>query len=212
MKKFNLFKEIIAVDRNAFLRAVNTARPFGITIEGNVVIEPFPEGSITVFEGSVPPPSPLSANLARPIPQMLGSNYRVVEDDDRVLIKSAGAWQSIIGYNRLRSLYDDTTADGIDRFSDRELERIGWHAVEFGITYRDIVERIEEACEGTVLCIEQADPYQFSGLGFVRDLACAREIAFNYCAEVVKEKLANDPEFSTLSDDEEEAAEFFKVL
>jgi hypothetical protein len=212
MKKFNLFKEIIVVARNDFMNAINSHKKFAITHEGKIEFEPFPPTTIAIFEGSIPPPSPLSPNLQRPLNEMLGKEYRIVEDDDRILIKASPAWQSIIGYNRIRALYDDTTADGIDKFADKELEQIGWHATEFNITYREIVEQFENLCEGTILCIEQEEPYQFSGLGFVSDIEQTRKVAFDFCVSTIKEKLANDPDYATLSDDEEEAAEFFKAI
>lgn len=212
MKKFNLFKEIVIVSKNDFLRAANSAKPFAIAYNGEIHYEPFPQTLISIYEGSIPPLSPLSTNLSRPITSMLGDKYRIVEDDDRILIKAFGAWQSIIGFNRLRALYDDTTADGIDKFSDKELEKIGWHATEFNISYRDIVDQFEKECEGILLCIEQEEPYQFSGLGFLSDLEHVRKTAYSYCATVIKDKIENDSDYSTLTDDEEEAAEFFKAI
>jgi len=212
MKKFNLFKEIIVVDKSDFLRAMNSAKYFAINYRGEIVYEPFEDTLISIFEGSIPPVSPLSTDLSRPISSMLGTNYRIVEDDDRLLIKASGAWQSIIGYNQKRALYDDTSGDGIAEFSDKVLEDIGWHATEFNIGYRDIVEQFEEKSEGILLCIEQEEPYQFSGLGFVFDIDHARQIGFDYCVASIKDKLENDDDFATLTDDEEEAAEFFKVL
>jgi len=212
MKKFNLFKEIIVVARTDFMNAINSAKPFAITVTGEIRYAPFPPDTISIFEGQVPPLSPLSTTLSRPISEMLGKDYRIVEDDDRILIKAAGAWQNIIGYNRTRALYDDTTADGIDKFADKELEQMGWHATEFNITYREIVEQFENHCNGTIICIEQEEPYQFSGLGFVSDIEQVRKVAFDFCVSTIKEKLANDPDYTTLSDDEEEAAEFFKAI
>lgn len=210
MKKFNLFKEIIIADKSELLRAANSQRKFAIAYNGEILYEPFPPTLISVFEGSVPPLSPLSTTTSRPIPSMLGDAYRVVEDDERILIKAAGAWQSIIGYNQKRALYDDTTGDGIAEFSDKTLEEIGWHATEFNIGYRDIVEQFEEKCEGILLCIEQDEPYQFSGMGFVFDTDHARRIGYEFCAAIIKDKLQNDEDFATLTGDEEEAAEFFK--
>lgn len=212
MKKFNLFKEIIVVAKSDFLHAVNSARTFAISHEGKIVFEPFAPDLISIYEGSVPPVSPLSTNLSRPISEMLGKNYRIVEDDDRLLIKASAAWQNIIGFNRLRALYDDTTGDGIAEFSDKTLEQMGWHATEFNIQYRDIVELFERECEGVLICIEQEEPYQFSGLGFIFDLEHARETALDYCTRTIKDKIANDEDFSTLTDDEAEAAEFFKAI
>lgn len=211
MKKFNLFKEIVVIAKDDFLRAANSGKRFAITYKGGIEYEPFAPELISIYEGSIPPLSPLSTTTSRPIPSMLGDAYRIVEDDERILIKAAGAWQSIIGWNRLRALYDDTTGDGIDRFSDKELETIGWHATEFNISYREIVEQFEEKCEGVLLCIEQEEPYQFSGMGFVFDIDSARNLGFEYCAATVKDKLENDEDFATLSDDEEEAALYFKI-
>lgn len=212
MKKFNLFKEIIVVPKSDFLQAVNSAKKFAISYNGQIVFEPFEPNLIAIYEGSIPPVSPLSPNLARPISDMLGSNYKIVEDDDRLLIKATGAWQSIIGFNRLRALYDDTSGDGIAEFSDKTLEKIGWHATEFNIQYRDIVDQFEEKCEGVLICIEQEEPYQFSGLGFVFNMEEAQKVGFDYCTNLIKDKMANDSDFATLTDDEAEAAEFFKVI
>ncbi len=212
MKIFNLFKEIIIVSKSDFLRAANSAKPFAIAYNGEIHFEPFPQSLISIYEGSIPPLSPLSTDLSRPLTSMLGDKYRIVEDDERILIKAFGAWQNIIGFNRLRALYDDTTADGIDKFSDKALETIGWHATEFNISYRDIVEQFEKECEGILFCIEQEKPYQFSGLGFLSDIEHTQKTAYNYCAAVIKDKIENDSDYSTLTDDEEEAAKFFKVI
>ncbi|MDD5212432.1 MAG: hypothetical protein PHV62_08440 [Sulfuricurvum sp.] len=209
MKKFNLFKEIIVVSKANFLHALNSSKRFAISYDGEIVYEPFSSNLISIYEGSIPPISPLSTNLSRPISEMLGKEYRIVEDDDRILIKASGAWQNIIVYNQKRALYDDTTGDGIAEFSDKKLEDIGWHATEFNIGYREIVEQFEEECEGILLCIEQEEPYQFSGLGFVFDIDHARQIGFEYCVETIKDKLENDEDFTTLTDDEEEAKDYF---
>lgn len=209
MKKFNLFTEIIVVAKNDFAKAINSAKKFAISYEGKIVYEPFSPTLISVFEGSIAPLSPLAKDLSRPISTMLGTNYKIVEDDDRILIKASGAWQSIIGYNQQRALYDDTSGDGIAEFSDPNLEEYGWHATEFNITYREIVEQFEEECEGILLCIEQDSPYQFSGLGFLFDLDHARKIAFEYCATTMNDTLKNDADFATLTKDEAQAKGFF---
>jgi hypothetical protein len=132
-----------------------------------------------------------------------------VEDDDRLLIKAFGAWQNIIGYNHKRAMYDDTSGDGIAEFADKTLEEIGWHATEFNIRYREIVEQFEEQCDGILICIEKEEPYQFSGLGFVFDIEHTRKIAFEYCAKAIKDKLENDEDYATLTDDEEDAKNYF---
>jgi len=209
MKKFNLFKEIIVVPREDFMKAINSHKKFAITYDGAIAYEPFEPNLISIYEGTIAPVSPLSTNLSRPLTEILGRDYRVVEDDDRILIKATGAWQNIIGFNRLRALYDDTSGDGIAEFSDKTLETIGWHATEFNIQYREIVDQFEAQSEGILLCIEQEEPYQFSGLGFIFELEAAKKLGFEYCANVIKDKMVNDEDFATLSDDEEEARDYF---
>ncbi|MBE0515016.1 hypothetical protein [Sulfurimonas sp.] len=206
MKKFNLFKEIITVDKNSLQEAIDAKKTFGIDINGRVCNEPFTTDDILIYIGTP------NANVA--LSEALGSKYQVVEDENRVLIKAFSNWQEIIGFNTIRATYDDTTADGVDEFSTKEMEDIGWHAAEFNINYRTLVELLENECEGTLICIEQEDPYQFSGLGFVSNLDNARDTLFNYCQTEVKRLITEDEDFAkeSLNDDELEAAEFFKAL
>jgi hypothetical protein len=144
---------------------------------------------------------------------MFGANYQIAEDGDRALIKAFSNWQNIIGFNTDGASYDDTTADGVAEFSNKELENIGWHATEFNINYRTLVEVLEDECEGIVLCIEQEEPYQFSGLGFLSDNEHAKEVLFEYSKKEAKKLMAEDKHFAkdNLEDDELEAAEFFEL-
>jgi hypothetical protein len=48
-------------------------------------------------------------------------------------------------------------------------------------------------------------------LGFVSNIEQTRKVTFDFCVSTIKEKLANDPDFTTLSDDEKEAALYFKI-
>jgi len=206
MKKFNLFKEIIIVNKKSLQEAINSGKKFGIRIDAEICHEPFGPQDILIYAGTVETNTPLEAAL--------GKNYQVVVDNERVLIKASANWQEIIGFNKLRATYDDTTADGVDEFSTKEMEEIGWHATEFNIKYRTLVEVIEEKCDGTLICIEQVEPYQFSGLGFVDNLTHAKNVMFDYCQKEIKRVIAEDEDFAreNLSDDELEAAEFFKAL
>lgn len=216
MKKFNLFKEIIIVEKSSLLQAINSSKLFGITTEGEIKHEPFADKEILIYKGKHTP-APTSALMPTPTPSletMLGKNYQLVVDDERVLIKAFSNWQELIGVNTPRASYDDTTGDGVAEFSHKDLEQIGWQATEFEVKYRTLVELLEEKCEGTILCIEQEEPYQFSGLGFLADDEHAKSVMFNFCQTKVKEMISNDKNFAkdNLSDDEEEAAEFFKAL
>ncbi|WP_415396582.1 hypothetical protein [Sulfurimonas sp. CS5] len=206
MKKFNLFNEIITADKSSLLQAINTSKVFGININGEIKYEPFDDKEILIYRGK--------PDIVENFTKVLGKNYQLVEDENRVLIKAFSNWQELIGINTPRASYDDTTADGVAEFSDKNLEDIGWNATEFNIDYRTLVEVLEENCDGTILCIEQEDPYQFSGLGFLDDDKQAKETLFNYCQTKIKDMIDNDPDFKReeLTDDEEEAAQFFKIV
>lgn len=206
MKKFNLFNEIIITQKPTLLQAINTSKVFGIDVNGDIKYEPFDNKDILIYKGK--------PEIVENFEKVLGKNYQLVEDEDRVLIKAFSNWQELIGVNTPRASYDDTTADGVAEFSNSNLEDIGWHATEFNIDYRTLVEVLEENCEGTILCIEQEDPYQFSGLGFLNDDEEAKKVLFNHCQNIVKDKIENDPHFKRdeLTDDEEDAAQFFKIV
>ena len=206
MKKFNLFNEIIITDKAALLQAINTSKKFAITINGEIKFEPFENKEILVYQGN--------PEIIEDFEKVLGKNYQLVEDENRVLIKAFSNWQELIGINTPRASYDDTTADGVAEFSNKELEDIGWHATEFNIDYRTLVEVLEENCDGVILCIEQEDPYQFSGLGFLSNDIQAKEVMFNYCQMKAKDMIENNHDFKReeLTDDEEEAAQFFKIV
>ncbi|WP_373072330.1 hypothetical protein [Sulfurimonas sp.] len=212
MKKFNLFNEIIVANKTNLLNAINSNKPFSIDIEGNINFEPFDERAV-IFKGTLDKQStnPLNPSAPLSLDSMFGSGYQIVEDGDRALIKAFSNWQSIIGFNADNASYDDTTADGVAEFSNKDLEEIGWHATEFDINYRTLVEVLENECDGILLCIEQEEPYQFSGLGFLSDNDHAKTVMYNYCQNEVKKLMAEDEHFAkeNLEDDELEAAEFF---
>ena len=216
MKKFNLLKEIIVIARVDLLKAINTNQEFAISHQGYVLTPPYAQGEVLVFKGKAEAPKVSTLSIPKPqtIAQILGTNYKVVEDEGRVLIKAGGNWQELIAINTPNSEYDDTTADGIAEFATKEMENIGWFADEFNIDYRDMVNELEAKVEGIILCVEQEEPYQFSGLGIIFDIEEAKKVHFDFCQTLVKEKIASDPDFApdNLTDDEEEAARFFKLL
>jgi hypothetical protein len=216
MKKFNLLQEIITVDRAALTAAINTPAPFGITIAGQIHHPPYDARQCYIFQGSVERPavSLMQPAKTKSLSQLLGGNMQVVEDGDRVMIKAGRDWQQIMGYNLPHSDYDDTTGDGVAEFTDEKLEAIGWQATEFGIGYRELVDIIEEACDGTLLCIEhEGEHYQFSGMGFIDDMECARKRCFDYCVEKIQTIVKEDATYrlADLTDDEEEALTFFGI-
>ena len=214
MKKFNLFNEIIVVNKNTFLQALSSNKTFAITTDGIIKYEPLVENTPIIYKGKyINPSSSLSTTNTIDLTTSLGKNYQVVEDTDRILIKAFSNWQELISLNTPFASYDDTTADGVAEFADKELEQIGWHGDEFNIKYRELIELIEDKCDGLVLCIEQEEPYQFSGLGFIFNVDEAKGVMFEYCKKIVEDKIKNDKNFKVdiLTDDELEAAEFFGV-
>jgi hypothetical protein len=205
MKKFNLFKEIITVNTDEFKKAVESQSTFAINTDGEILTRELKQGDMIIFHGS--------AYKDEKLEDSLGPKYQIVIAEERTLIKAFSNWQEIISFNTPLASYDDTTADGVAEFSNKELEDIGWQATEFDISYRELVELLEDKVDGTVLCIEQEDPYQFSGFGFIANDEQAKEVMFKYCQEKAKDKLENDDDFKEeyLEDDQLEAKEFFKL-
>jgi len=216
MKTFNLFKEIIVSNKTAILQAINSSKKFGLDIHGAIKYEPFSEDDIFIFIGKHTPQPITALTPQKPfsLEAFFGKNYQIVEDDERVLIKAFSNWQEIIGFNLPRATYDDTTGDGVSEFSYQPIEDIGWNATEFNINYREIVEFLEEQCEGTLLCIEQEEPYQFSGLGFLNEKEKAAQALFSYVQGKISTLMESDTDYKkeNLTDDEAEAATFFQLL
>jgi len=214
MKKFNLLQEIIIIDKDKLLQAINSQKEFGITIDGNITYTP--NDQIVIYKGKYTQKhSALSLPKPLDIAEFLGKNYKIAQNEGKIGIKASLAWQNIIEYNYNLASYDDTTNEGITEFNEKELEELGWYADEFEITYRELVDLIEKECEGIILCIEQEKPdYRFSGLGFIKDPQEAYKTMYTYTQQKIKEIIKTDPLFfaDKLNDDEEEAAKYFKVL
>ncbi len=214
MKKFNLQHEVVVVSKQELLHAINSSRPFAISLDGTICYEPFEPNTLSIFQGTLAPKPITLTTSSSAFEGLFGSHYLVLEDGNRILIRASGAWSQIIGYNFSKADYDDTTADGIADFSDKALEEIGWHATEFGISYREMTEYLESACEGVLLCVEIDTPYQFSGLGFLHDRTHAKEVLFQWCKARIALIMQSDCDFAIerLTDDEEDAARFFGLL
>ncbi len=214
MQKINLAEEKICVDKGELLKAVNSAKAFGITTEGEVVYAPFTKEKLYIFQGKYTPvQGMLQAPKLPTLADFFGKTYKIEENEKEVCIDASDAWNEIVPLNRESALYDDTTSDGIMDFADEELEDISWHAVEFGITNRDIGNIIEEACEGKLFCVHKENPFFFSALVYVDDIECAGEKVREKIKEVITDKLKNDPDYhpDLLDDEQEEAVEFFGI-
>ncbi len=215
MKKFNIATEKIRVKKEALLQAVNQGKTFAITHKGEVVYPPYHDSDIFIFKGALLVDTPAFAIAKqRGLSDLFGALYKVQEKDDEVVFEAENAWGEIVGFNQENASYDDTTSDGIMDLGDSELEDMSWHATEFGITNRDISDVIEAQCDGTLFCLHKENPFLFSSLIFIDDIACAREKVREFIKEKIADKIANDPDFAkeTLTDDEEEAARYFGVI
>ena len=213
MKKFNLLKEIIIVDHNDLIRAINSQKEFGITLNGEITYTPDEE--IVIYKGKhTPSISALKPSKVLTPQELLGPNYKTAQSEDKIGIKASNAWREIVQFNYDKALYDDTSADGVFEFSDKDLEQIGWHADEFEISYRELIEFMEKECSGTLLCIEQEEPYHFSGMGFIENPKETYKKLYEFTRQKVKEKMETDPLYAVekLSEDEKEAARFFALL
>jgi len=216
MKKFNIADEKISVDKQTLVQAINTDGEFAITYQGAIVRPPYQENDIFIFKGSIEASAPAGVMMPKPksLSELFGELYRVSEEENRVLFDAASAWSNIVALNQDSATYDDTTSDGIMDLGDKELEEMSWHAVEFGFTNREISDLIEAHCEGLLLCYHTEEPFMFSSLIYVDDIACAREAVYKSIKAAIVDKIENDPDFAkdTLTDDEEDAAKFFGAL
>ncbi len=216
MQKFNLVTETIVVEKTALIQAIGMGKPFGITYNGEIISDPIDKEEIFIFLGTILPQSNnvILGPKSKLLQELFGTAYKIEEQDETVTFNAELAWELIISFNSPHASYDDTTSDGIGEFTDGPLEDIGWQATEFDITYRTLSEVIEQSCDGILLCIEREEPYFFSGLAFIKDHDCARKKVFSFCQSQIKSLMENDPDFAkdNLTDSEEEAAEFFKLL
>lgn len=216
MKQYNLLNHIVKVDKKSFLDALNSGRRIAITPEGEIVEEN--------ENGTLPPqlyiyagkPGSLTGNgVGRPTPlsKILGENYEVRDEGERVAISADKAWERIVEANLPRFHYLDVAGEGIGEFSDKELDNLIWYSCEFGINYREVAEHLEKSVDGTVLCIEHLEPYRFNGCVYIDDIEKARRVAFDFIVSELKRRIdegAIDTE--DLEDEEEEALRFFGLL
>ena len=210
MKKINLLNELIILSNNEFTQALSSDKEFGITIKGDIKYAPFNPADIFIYQGKNSSPL-LTSNLSGQ--ELLGTGYEVIKDGERILIKAANALQDIINYNVAHFHYDNTTADSVIQFSDEEIEDMGWMIIDFDVSYAELLQMLEEKADTTLVCVECEDPYRLSGMGYFNDIEGTRKILFDFCQDIIKEKISNNPDYALelLDEDQRETVEFFKV-
>jgi len=216
MKKFNIAVEKVRVNKTALMNAINSSKEFAISIEGEILHAPYSDRAIYIYKGAISPISTTGLSVPKPMSlgALFGVGYKIEEVGDEVIFDVANAWNVIVPHNLHNATFDDTTSDGIMDLYDSKLEEMSWHGVEWGIRNREISDVIEAQCEGTLFCFHTESPFMFSSLVYVDDMACARQKVKEMIVQTIKDKLENDAAYDRddLTEDEEEAAQFFGVL
>ena len=123
----------------------------------------------------------------------------------KIEIEKPADFLKLIEENKNNYLYNDHPSDGIDLFTDEEIELYGWHGVVFDdISYRKIAKFIEENCEGELVFNDH--PMGFNAYAILANLEEARVQIKEYIISTIK-KL----DLSTLDDDQLESLEFFNI-
>lgn len=209
LKKINLLNEVIIVDNKELSEAFSSNNEFGICLDGSIKYFPFQTQDIFIYQRK---PSPKSAvDLSKQ--DLLGSNYQVIQEAQRILIKAGDAWQDIINYNVSNCDYNNISGKEVTEFKNEEIEDMSWMIIDFDVTYMEMFIFLEENVEITLLCVEKDEPYQFSYMGYFADLDATRKVFYNFCQDAIKDKLANDADYTYdyLDEDQREAVSYFKA-
>ena len=123
----------------------------------------------------------------------------------KIEIEKPAEFLKLIAENKNNYLYNDHPSDGIDLFTDEQIELYGWHAIAFDdITYRVIAEFIEENCEGTFTFNDH--PMGFNAYAVLDDVESARVQIKDFIVNKIQTFDLTD-----LDDDQKEALEFFAI-
>jgi hypothetical protein len=123
----------------------------------------------------------------------------------KIEIEKPDEFLKLIEANKNKYLYHDHPSDGLDLFTDEELETYGWHSVSFDfITYRTIAEFIENNCDGTFTFNDH--PMGFNGFVIVDDIEKTRQQVKEFIINKIKSNLLDD-----YDEDQKEALEFFEI-
>ena len=123
----------------------------------------------------------------------------------QIEIEKPAEFLKLIEENKNKYLYNDHPSDGIDLFTDEQIELYGWHAIAFDeITYRSIAEFIEENCEGEFVFNDH--PMGFNAYAVLSNVDEARVQIKDYIVNIIT-KL----DLSDLDEDQEVSLEFFGI-
>jgi hypothetical protein len=192
-QRVDLANNIIAINNLAFAKAIYSAEDFAISLSGKIINFKnknkifYNFDDIIIFNGK--------ASLINKL-EPLGNSFKIKSNFSQVSISIQHSFNKIFDLNRHLALYEDTSSEGIDNFRDKILEEIGWNAIEFGITYRKLVEFLEENGNGVLIFFENSDPnlYSFNGLAFANldNLELNRKILKDFVKNEIKNQIDNN--------------------
>lgn len=185
-KKINLSKDVINVNNLAFAKAIYSNENFSISIDGKIINPTNINNEILIFQGR--------GSLTNKF-EPLGVGYSIKSTFANVSISVRNIQNKIFDLNRNLATYEDISSEGVDSFKDEVLENIGWHSIEFGVSYRQLVEHLEEFGNGLIIYFETEEPsYSFNGMAFIEkeDFEKNRYILKEFAIKEIKHKLTNN--------------------
>ncbi len=184
-KKINLSKDVINVNNLAFAKAIYSTEIFAISLDGKIINSTNINNELLIFQGR--------GSLTNKF-EPLGIGYSIKSTFANVSIYVKNIPNKIFDLNRHLASYEDISSEGVDSFKDEVLENIGWHSIEFGISYRQLVEYLEEFGNGLLIYSETEEPYSFNGMAFIKneEIEHNRTILQEFATKEIKQKLINN--------------------
>lgn len=206
MNSVDIAKVKLKVNISEILNLVLSKQKFKIDIEANVYInKEVPSNKAIIY---VSEDNSLSEEEPSLIIMKLFKSYKPQVNKDICTLTPLMCWQDVIELNKTRMLYFDHQSDGVDLFEDKELEEMGWYASALDITYRQIVEVIEDKTKGSLVFYDNS--IQFSGFALVEEIKEVRSIIKEYICNTVNTKIKED-ELDFDDEDVIEAIDFFEI-
>lgn len=206
MNSIDIAKVKLDINISEVLNLVLSKQNFKIDIEANIYVNkevPSTKAIMYVREDnsfSEEDPSLIISKLFK--------SYKPQVNKDVCTLSPLMCWQDVIELNKTRMLYFDHQSDGVDLFEDKELEEMGWYASALDITYRQIVEILEDKTKGSLTFYDNS--IQFSGFALIEDIKEVRSIVKEYIRNTVNIKIKED-ELDFDDEDVIEAIDFFKI-
>lgn len=211
IKKINLVTQDICVNTQALSQAFSSNKAFGIVLDGNIKYTPFNNQDIFIYQREISSASCQKNSTQQTNQELLGIQYQLKEEGDNTFIQAKSAWQDIITYNLSHCAYDVTTNKEVSEFKHETIEDMSWMLIDFDITYKEMIEFLESNTEITLVYIENTDGSEFSGMAYFDNIKTTQKVFYTFCQNVIKDKLANDADFTYdyLDEDQREAVKYF---